>query len=305
MTLELISRREWNAAGPRRTPNVIRASSRKGVVLHWNGPPLRLDPRQGAPALLRRETAIVRAVQRFHQEQQKWSDSAYSYMVGQSGTVFEVRGEDWDQFANGDDVIGANDGSDRDYYTIMVMIGEGEWPTREAIESVKAIVVHLRGLGAGNRVLPHNAFKRKTCPGVELTELAHSLDRVPLAAATTTSEPVAETSLVEAPSIRLKDWNQRLIREASSRSYSAAVELWQRGLLAAGFDPGPIDGLVGSRTKGANSVFAATVGQPAADLPDDVVWPRLLDVITETKKPRGRKGVARRGERVAAGPSKE
>lgn len=270
MTLQRVSRREWNAAKPKRTPHVIKASNRKGVVLHWNGPPLKLDPSASRTALIHRETAVVKAIQRFHQGSHNWSDSAYSFMVGQSGTVFEVRGDEWDQFANGSDSVGPNDGADRDFYTIMVMIGEGEKPTPAAENSVKAVVAHLRGLGAGNRVLPHNAFKRKTCPGVELTELAARLDRTSVAAAAAAGES----------DVGLSEWNVVFIGNASGSDYSAAVELWQRGLLASGFNPGPIDGLVGKKTRAANREFAAASGGPADDLPTDEMWSALLDNIT-------------------------
>ena len=274
MTLQRVTRREWNAAEPKRRPRVIKASSRKGVVLHWNGPPLKLDLSGSRAALARRETAVVKAIQRFHQGGHNWSDSAYSFMVGQSGTIFEVRGDEWDQFANGADSVGPNDGADRDFYTIMVMIGEGEKPTAAAKDSVKAVVAHLRGLGAGDRVLPHNAFKRKTCPGVELTLLAGRLDRTPIAAAFASPVTAGESG------VGLSEWHVVFIGNAKSSDYSAAVELWQRGLLASGFDPGPVDGLVGKKTRSANREFAAALDGPADDLPTDEMWSAFLDNMT-------------------------
>lgn len=273
MTLQRVTRREWNAAKPKRTPRVIKASSRKGVVLHWNGPPLKLNPSGSRAVLTRRETAVVKAIQRFHQGGHNWSDSAYSFMVGQSGTIFEVRGDEWDQFANGADSVGPNDGADRDFYTIMVMIGEGEKPTAAAEDSVKAVVAHLRGLGAGDRVLPHNAFKRKTCPGIDLIELAGRLDRTPVAAA-------ASTAAAGESGVGLSEWHVVFIGKAQGSDYSAAVELWQRGLLASGFDPGPVDGLVGKLTRGANREFATALGGPVDDLPTDDMWSALLDNMT-------------------------
>ena len=131
MSLRSISRRDWNAATPKRTPRIIEPRHRKGVVIHWNGPPLRLNPEADPTSLRRREIAVVRAIQRFHQERQNWSDAAYSYLVGQSGAVFEVRGHEWDQFANGADNVGPDDGADRDFYTVMVMIGGGAVITAE------------------------------------------------------------------------------------------------------------------------------------------------------------------------------
>jgi len=162
----------------------------------------------------------------------------------------------------------ADDGADRDFYTVMVMIGAGEKPTARAIEAVRSIVGHVRDLGAGDRVLPHNAFKRKTCPGVELTQLADALDRTPLA------KPASEVE------VGLKQWNNAFIGSADAGNYSAAVELWQRGLLASGFDPGPLDGLVGSKTRRAHSEYAEAMGELPGDRPSDALWSLLIDNMT-------------------------
>lgn len=275
MSLQLVTRADWAAAAPKRRPRNIVPSKRKGVVLHWNGPPLRLNTNADAAALRRRERAVVKAIQRFHQRNQGWSDAAYSYLVGQSGTIYEVRGDNWDQFANGSDNVGVNDGSDKDFYTVMVMIGEGERPTAAAKNAVTAIVGHVRGLGTGDRVLPHNAFKRKTCPGKDLIELARTLDRTVI----DLTNKITTERVVE-PDVRLGAWPRTFLDAATARVYSPGVEIWQRCLLAAGFSPGKIDGLVGTKTMNANNAFARSIDQPESDRPSDVVWTALLDKMT-------------------------
>ena len=76
------------------------------------------------------------------------------------------------------------------------------------------------------------------------------------------------------------NWNTEYIRRASGSEYSAAVELWQRALLAAGMDPGDVDGLIGDRTKAANKWFESKRGTPNPDtFPDNANWRRLLKIL--------------------------
>lgn len=55
----------------------------------------------------------------------------------------------------------------------------------------------------------------------------------------------------------------------------AEVEEIQRRLTAAGFDAGPVDGIVGSRTRDAARAFQAAAGLPADGYPDHALLQRL------------------------------
>lgn len=175
----ILTRSEWGADDPpTRKPAIIPPSSRSGVVIHWNGPPLNIPTHGHSLADTRTaDLAKAAAIHRYHRT--KWSDGAYSFTVGQSGLIFEGRGLEWDQFANGSDQVGEDNGPDSEWYSILVLIGEGEEPTGEAIAAIAALVEGLRLAGAGTQVLPHNAFKVKTCPGPHLTALALSLHNKP------------------------------------------------------------------------------------------------------------------------------
>jgi len=164
----VVSRADWGARPPTRTPVNIPASSRRGLVVHWNGPPLRTS----GPG---DEQAKLRGIQRYHQSTQRWPDAAYSYAVGNSGNVYELRGG-WNQFANGDDDVGADDGPDSRWFTVLWLGGAGETPTPAAYASLVELVGSLRRSGAGPRVLPHSDFKPKTCPGPDLTAWCRSMD---------------------------------------------------------------------------------------------------------------------------------
>lgn len=189
--LTIVARSDWGATSPqsrgKRAPKIIQPRDRRGVVLHWNGPPLKTD---GTEAADRRKAL---ATWRYHTnpkpQGRNWSDGSYSFKVGQSGTVYEERGLLWDQFANGSDQVGADDGADSKWYSVMLLIGEGEEPTEAAIDSIRRLIAGLRAAGAGNRVLPHSDIRRKACPGPHLAELARSLDRQPIEILPVTSDP--------------------------------------------------------------------------------------------------------------------
>lgn len=179
MTLIFVQRDEWGAEPPRDTV-VIKPQERKGLTIHHNGPELKLDTSKPWLELVEQEKRKVRAIQRFHMGTKGWIDIAYSWLVGQSGCVYVCRGSQWRQIANGSDVVGINDGTDRQWYTAMWMGGGAEVPTPQAVTAMTHLVQYVRDIGAGDRVLPHSDFKVKACPGPEFTAFARHYDQRPI-----------------------------------------------------------------------------------------------------------------------------
>jgi hypothetical protein len=149
----------------------------------------------------------VRGIQAYHQRK-GWSDIAYSWMFCNHGVIFECRGSQWNQFANGADLVGENNGGDRSWYTAMWLGGTGEEPSADAIQAAEDIVAAVRFVGAGSRVLPHLDFRVKTCPGPALTSLARRMDNqaltppeavyVPPVAAESKPEPLPVEAITNA-----------------------------------------------------------------------------------------------------------
>lgn len=175
----VVPRDEIGLAAPTRKPIIVPGSDRYGIVVHWNGPAMRIDPNDPAGRAV--EIRRLQGIQRYHQQTQKWSDVAYSWAVGQAtGNVYELRGDRWDQFANGDDEVGPDDGPDRRWFTVLWLGGEGEAPSPQALAGVQHAIRLARNAGAGLRVLPHLDLKKKPCPGPELTALCRRFDGRPL-----------------------------------------------------------------------------------------------------------------------------
>ena len=154
---------------------------RQGWTIHHNGPPANCV---GEPHS--RCEAFWRAVRSFHVNDKGWSDIAYSFGVCPHGERFVGRGWDKAQWANGSDNVGADNGDDSEWYTVLVFVGgddsthDNEPPTPRMISATAALIEEGRRTGrCGNRVTPHNFWKRKPCPGPEFTALAAAWDRKP------------------------------------------------------------------------------------------------------------------------------
>ena len=150
-----------------------------GVVVHHNGPPAKCVGQPHA-----RCVRFWNGVKSYHGQTfgAKWAaTSLYSFGVCPHGTLFTGCGWDKNQAANGRDVVGKDDGPDRDWYTVFVFLGTDEKPTPEMVAGVQKLIAEGRdSRRCALRVLPHNAFKVKACPGPEFTKLAAQWDGRPL-----------------------------------------------------------------------------------------------------------------------------
>jgi hypothetical protein len=106
-----------------------------------------------------------------------WSDIAYSFGACPHGGILIGRGWDRNQFANGDDEVGADDGDDTEWYSILALIGEGERPTTAMVGAITGTIQAGRITSkCGYRITPHSNWKRKPCPGWDLTVYATTYD---------------------------------------------------------------------------------------------------------------------------------
>lgn len=173
MTLVFVGRAEWRARAWQNRRPIPEPSARcRGWAFHFNGPPLNADGGQSE------EMRKLRAIQNYHMDTKGWSDIAYSFAIGQSGLIYEGRGWDWDQFANGDDeVYPFNEGGNKRWRSICWLGGLGEEPTSEVIRNLTELVAYSRRIkNMGLEVKPHLDWQDKPCPGPRLTGLARTLD---------------------------------------------------------------------------------------------------------------------------------
>lgn len=119
-----------------------------------------------------------KAVRDWHVYHNGWSDIAYSFGVCRHGTRFEGRGWSKLQFAGGADQIPDDLQYHDDYwYSCLFFIGDGEIPTPEMLSAFLALRLEGETRGqSGRRVIGHNTFRIKPCPGPFLTAWAATLD---------------------------------------------------------------------------------------------------------------------------------
>lgn len=159
--------------------------SKQGFVIHHNGPNVRIREGDSHDRCI----AYWNGVKAYHVGTKGWSDIAYSFGVCIHGRRFVGRGWDRNQFANGTDVVGSYDGRDSEWYTVLVFLGWNddsrhpvdEEPSRAMVAGVRALIAEGRNTRrCGSRVLPHNAFKPKRCPGATFTAYAAQWNRAAL-----------------------------------------------------------------------------------------------------------------------------
>lgn len=139
-----------------------------GVTYHYAGGPQRVSP------LLSGHTRCVnlwRGYQNYHMDSRNYVDIAYTGGVCQHGFTFAGRGAGIRTGANG-----TNSGNYR-FYAVCWIGGEGETPTKEALQAMAWWVRELRrNGGAGMRVVPHSFHKATGCPGAPLKNESRDLD---------------------------------------------------------------------------------------------------------------------------------
>ena len=155
MELEnFVIREDWGAKPYNRRSNIPSVDS---LTAHYVG----VDLNYTATTPKNTEVNRVQRIQNDHMEGNGWSDIAYNFLIGQTGTIFEGRGLGIRSAAQG-----TNAGNDTSY-ACCFLIGPTDVPTYEAIESWK----HLRQYVGQEKVRVHSDWKATACPGDSIRRL--------------------------------------------------------------------------------------------------------------------------------------
>ncbi len=163
----IYSRASWGAREPTFLVDLYWSDV---AVAHYNGS---TDPSY-TPGDFNSEAAAVRRTQNFHMDGRGWSDIAYSFMISQSGNVFEGRG--WGRRTAAQ---GSSEGNDRGH-ALYFMLGGNTVPSDEAKASFMYLVSTMpiipspyenpppNGLEVPGRDMwlnGHKDWKSTACPG--------------------------------------------------------------------------------------------------------------------------------------------
>ena len=154
----IVSRSEWGARHPLARV-LLDVSELEGVAIHYSASFADADVSTLADGKRR-----VRGVQRFHIDDQGWSDIAYSFLVDVQGRVYVGRG--WGVRTAAQTV--GNSG-----YHAFCFLGADRDGRQDVTPKARAALAWLvreaqRRYPHATRVRPHSDFSSTSCPGDEL-----------------------------------------------------------------------------------------------------------------------------------------
>lgn len=163
-----VTRADAGLIPPRSVSHNIDATG-GGVTGHYGG---------GDPIRINNHADCIRVWkgwQAFHMGPERgWVDIAYTGGICPHGYAFAGRGVGVRTAANG------TNGGNFTFYAVVFILGGDQQPTREAWDAFEWWVMHLRGKGAGDRVVPHSWHKPTGCPGPHVRSQLDQYDNQPI-----------------------------------------------------------------------------------------------------------------------------
>jgi len=148
--MNIISRDIWGAKPAFRA--YASMGEVKGLVVHWSYYPGAIGNNA--------EMDQLKSIQKLHQVDRNWNDIAYSFLVGNTGQIYEGRGLNARPASQG-----TNEGN-RHYYSVCWLGGKDKTMASEAaLKSIEKLHETI-----GGELKKHLDFKSTTCPGPQLSE---------------------------------------------------------------------------------------------------------------------------------------
>lgn len=253
------------AAAGLRSPNSVSRNITPingGVAVHYGGP---RQPAADSDADHSKCVSTWRAWQNYHMNTHGWSDIAYTGGFCQHGYAFAGRGAGVRTAANGTNI------GNQEFYATTWIGGEGQTPSKEALNALEWWINELRNGGAGRQVRPHRYFKSTGCPGDPLVPVAASLNNANIsktaASVTTPAAPAAAPKPAAAPlSQPSASFNLPLTKRIQTALEVSADGIWGPGtdaramrMRAAGMAGQSYPTNVGANVKDVQVVVDVTV----------------------------------------------
>ncbi|MFB9512406.1 hypothetical protein ACFFT8_03855 [Streptomyces purpureus] len=256
--MHLITRAGWGAR-PYRTPSGATryARPRRGVKIHYLGSHYTDRPHD-------RCAAYVRSLQDSHMDGNGWSDIGYSFVVCTHGHVFEGRGLDRRNSANGNTSLNEQD------YAVCALVGSSGLtePTDAQLHGLRDAIDHCRREGAAGPWLGgHKDGYPTSCPGGPLHAWVRAGARRPVG--TAPEHPQEETemptelreSVAGGPALPAGRWT--LVKMAADTALVQGPCAYTVTVYAT------VTGAPGTRVSGRFQDTVLVTGRASLDLPMD------------------------------------
>ncbi|MFI6861305.1 peptidoglycan-binding protein [Streptomyces sp. NPDC050421] len=168
--MKLVTRAQWGARTP--TNGHTAVTSNYGVKIHYLGTPYEHgDHSTCAP--------YMRKLQNYYMDSLGWADWAYNFGVCEHGYVFEGRGLNAQNSANGNTTL------NRNHFAVNLFVGSSgsTKPTAAQLQGARDAVAYLRAHGAGKEIKGHRDGYATECPGNALYALLKAGEFEPKASA--------------------------------------------------------------------------------------------------------------------------
>ncbi|MHC0429236.1 peptidoglycan-binding protein [Streptomyces sp. O3] len=159
--MKFVTRAQWGARKPRNGHKAVPGN--RGVKIHYLGTRYDTDDHSTCAAYMRK-------LQRSHMDGNGWADFAYNLAVCEHGYVFEGRGKNAQNAANGNTAL------NRGHFAVLAFVGSSghNSPTADQVAGLKDAIAYLRRHGAGKEVRGHRDGYATACPGPALYALVKS-----------------------------------------------------------------------------------------------------------------------------------
>ncbi len=212
-------------------------------IIHYGGG---VNKAGAAPFSEGNEVAVLRSWERYHIDTKKWRGIAYNYAIGQTGTLYHLRGEKQAAATSGD-YEGDGIPENQEGRAVAFILGGSQQPTPAALATFKAMwVIDPRP------VIGHKDVKATLCPGEALYTFIRKGQFMPDTTGTVTPAPPAATTegerVLRHASVTVRQMQEWAVKRGASTRFIELAPVAFDESVRIGVDPAITYGIMAHET---------------------------------------------------------